>query len=278
MLDPKVSELARKMIEVQFDKRSEQLRRDILRVTNEMAIKGVTDSTMTLSQYYNLYTDEIGIRVNIVWEELKNILPAMELHPSEDLASYLKKEIEKYLSTIIADFNDDWRKRTTQIQSLAYFEQWDNFNSAYDQALKRANAEIDLFVHSLGRTKGKGQSDFPQNVYNFNAPVVAVQTGQGSTANVTQIISSDDKEALLQALDDIKKYLESGGNLSGFSKEEVLELAEESRAEVEKRNPNSSRLKTYLIGIAISIQTAAGLKPAYEVIKLVLSHFHIFLP
>lgn len=104
------------------------------------------------------------------------------------------------------------------------------------------------------------------------------RTGQGFTANVTQIISSDDHEALLQALDDIKKYLESGGDLSGFSKGEVIELIDDSRAEIRKQNPNSMRLKTCLMSIAVSIQTVAALKPTYEIIKLALSHFHITLP
>jgi hypothetical protein len=89
---------------------------------------------------------------------------------------------------------------------------------------------------------------------------------------------SNNQESLLQALDDIKKYLESGGDLSGFSKEEVIELVDDSRAEVEKPNPNITQLKTYLIGVAISIQTVASLKPAYEAIKLALSRFHITLP
>lgn len=89
---------------------------------------------------------------------------------------------------------------------------------------------------------------------------------------------ANNQESLLQALDDIKKYLESGGDLSGFAKEEVIELVDDSRAEVEKPNPNITQLKTYLIGVAISIQTVASLKPAYEAIKLALSRFHITLP
>ncbi len=188
-----------------------------------MAKKGIADSTMTLSRFYNLYTDELGIRVNIVWEELKNTLSAIESHPSEELASYLKKEVEEYLSIFIIDFNEDWRKRTNQIQSIAYFELWGNFKVAYDQALKKVGAEIDLFVLALRNSKEKEES--VKNVINItgNVNVGAVQTGQGSTANVTQIINSQNREALLQALDDVKKYLESGENLSGFSKEEVIE-------------------------------------------------------
>ena len=71
MLDPKVTELARTMIQVRFDERREQLRRGTIQITHEMAVKGMSNSTMTLSRFYYLYADEIKIWADIVWEELK---------------------------------------------------------------------------------------------------------------------------------------------------------------------------------------------------------------
>lgn len=280
MLDPKVAKLAHDIIQTKLNQRNRQFRQEISRVKNEMALKGISDSTIGERKFYEMYADEIEAQASIVWEEFKKVLSAIDVHPSEELASHLKQDVETHLLVITNDLTTDLRKLTNSIMNTQEIDNLiDKITNTQNKASQRISNEIELFVLSLSRAKEKEvRAESTKNIINITGNVGAVQTGRGSTANVTQIISSDDKEALLQALDDIKKYLESGGNLSGFSKEEVLELVEESRTEVEKHNPNSSRLKTYLIGISISIQTAASLKPAYEVIKLALSHLHIILP
>lgn len=280
MLDPKVAKLADERIQIQLNQRHKQFRQEITRVTDQMTLQGTLDSTIANREFFNRYASEIETRASIIWEELKKVLSAIDVHPSEELASHLKQDVETYLLSTANDLTKDIRKLANYIMSTQEIDNLiDKLTNTQNKALERINNGIELFVLSLSRTREKEVRDeSTKNIINVTGNVGAVQTGQGATANVTQIISSNDQEALFQALDDIRKYLESGGNLSGFLKEEVIELIDDSRAEIEKPNPNGTRLKTYLMSIAVSIQTVAGLKPAYEVIKFALSHFHIILP
>jgi hypothetical protein len=280
MLNPKVAKLADERIQIQLNQRHKQFRQEITRVTDQMTLQGTLDSTIANREFFNRYASEIETRASIVWEELKKVLSAIDVHPSEELASHLKQDVETYLLSTANDLTKDISKLANYIMSTQEIDNLiDKLTNTQNKALERINNGIELFVLSLGRTKEKEVRDeSTKNIINGTGNVGAVQTGQGATSNVTQIISSNDQEALFQALDDIRKYLESGGNLSGFLKEEVIELIDDSRAEIEKPNPNGTRLKTYLMSIAVSIQTVAGLKPAYEVIKFALSHFHIILP
>jgi hypothetical protein len=276
MLDPRVVELVQKRVQIQLKQRNRQFRQEISRVKNEMALKG----TLAVNRFYKRFTDEIETRAGIVWEELKKVLSTIDVYPSEELASDLKQNVGTHLVAITNDLTTGLRKLTSSIMKTQERDNLvDKLTNTRNKASQRIDNEIELFVLSLSRTKEKEmRAESTKNIVNITGNVGAVQTGQGATANVTQIINPEGREELLQALDDIREYLESGGNLSGFSKEDVIELLDDSRAEIGKPNPNATRLMTYLMGIAAMIQTVADLKPTYEIIKLALSHFHIILP
>lgn len=280
MLDPKVAELAHERVQIQLKQRNRQFRQEISRVTDQMALKGTLDSTIAYRELYNRYANEIETWASIVWEELKKVLSAIDVHPSEELASDLKQNVGTHLVAITNDLTTDLRKFTNSIMNTQEIDNLiDKLTNTLNNASQRIDNEIELFVLSLSRTKEKEvRAGSTKNIINITGNVGAVQTGQGATANVAQIINPGGREELLQALDDIRKYLESGGDLSGFSKEDVVDLLDDSRAEIEKPNPNGTRLMTYLMGIAAIIQTVADLKPTYEIIKVALSHFHIILP
>jgi hypothetical protein len=57
----------------------------------------------------------------------------------------------------------------------------------------------------------------------------------------------------------------------GFNKSEIVELIDESKAELAKDKPNVSRLRGLLPSIALAIQTSAALRPAYEIFKRALA-------
>ncbi len=181
MLDLKVTELARNMIQIQFDECRKQLRQDIMRVKNEMATRRILDSTMTLMRIYDLYINEMQIRASVVMRVFIRILSTIEVHPFEELASDLKREMEKYLFDILSELNKDLLQTVGSIKSVVIGEQVDKLlDNAYGHALKKIGTEIELFVLSLNRAKEReGQSSSSQAVYNFYSSVGAVQTGPG---------------------------------------------------------------------------------------------------
>ncbi len=80
------------------------------------------------------------------------------------------------------------------------------------------------------------------------------------------------------ALDRVKQDLVEVEKLSGYEKEEVIDLIEEGRAEIDKPKPNSMRVTSVFSMIAAAIGTVGSLGPAYRVLKAALLPFGIQLP
>lgn len=83
---------------------------------------------------------------------------------------------------------------------------------------------------------------------------------------------------MLRTLEHLNQDLGCLQELPGHSKNEVLELVGDARAEAERPKPNVLRLRTTLLALATSIQTAASLQPAYQAITAGgVRHLYIYI-
>ena len=144
MLDSKITELARTMIEVQFEERRKHLAREIELVHNEMAMRGLGRSGAALSQVSELCAREVESSALIVWEVLARILSTAVVPPPETLAQDLKAEVEVYLRPVLEELN----KIVARNADLINVGQVPSLSDARDHALRKIGAEIDLFVLS----------------------------------------------------------------------------------------------------------------------------------
>lgn len=277
MLDPKFTELAGKLIQVEFQERRQQLSREIELVHNEMAERGIGRSGIAVARIRELCAREVGIRARIVWQMLLKVISSMGVEPSETLAQDLKAEVERYLPPDLPELTQIVKRQADRVR----IEQTPSaLKEARTHALNKVGVEIDLFVHSLmSRAQAReGQAASPPPVIHIHSPVGVIQTGPGATANVLQDLGTDGREALLQALHQISEYLASVRELPGSSKEEVLELVEEGVTEIQKEKPNGMRLRSILTTVAPAIQTVATLHSTYQALKAAASLLGISLP
>lgn len=147
MLDPKVTELADRMTRVQFEKRREQLQRDIEKTQNKMTKDGLGRSGALVQAVYDLCARDIERRAEIVWENISRVLSEAEVKPSETLADELKQEVLEYANAIYAEPYNCFQETVRNVgigiaQPLTH---------ARDRALAEVNAKIDLYVLSLTR-------------------------------------------------------------------------------------------------------------------------------
>ena len=215
----------------------------------------------------------IELRALIVWQNLSKVLSRAGVVPSETLADDLKQEVSKYANAIYTDPLYSFEHVVQRVgigtaQSLT---------EARDAALAKVYAEIDLFVLGL-RSQREAEESGSAPTFHFHSPVGAVQTGPNASAQVFQNISPQDREALLGAIEAVRKSLADIDGLPAHPKEEIVELVEEADAETKKAKPNSTKLLSIFTGIGQAIQTTADLKPAYDTLKAALTPFGIFLP
>lgn len=143
MLDSEISDMARTMIEVQFEDRRRELAREIEFVHNKMAMRGLGRSGPVLSQVSALCVQEVETRGLIVWQVFQRILSRAEVPRQEGLAQYLKAEVEAYLGLVLDELN-----RILARNVVREGQQVPSLNDARDRALRKIGAEIDFFFLS----------------------------------------------------------------------------------------------------------------------------------
>ena len=273
VLDPKVTELAERFIRRQFDERTDQLRRDITKAQNEMAVRGLGTSGPMVQAVFDLCARDIELRALIVWQNLSKVLSQAGVVLSETLGDNLKQEVSKYADAIYLEPYNCLQ----DVVRNAGIGTAQPLTDAGDNTLAKVNAEIDLFVLGLQRQQEAKKSQSAA-VFNFYSPVGAVQTGPNASAQVFQNVSLQDREALLGAIDVLRRALTDIDRLPAHPKEEIVELVEEADAETKKPKPNSSKLISIFTVIAQAIQTVGSLKPAYDTLKAALIPFGVLLP
>jgi hypothetical protein len=98
------------------------------------------------------------------------------------------------------------------------------------------------------------------------------------SAQVFQNVTPQDREALLAAVELIKKGLATVDGLPAHLKDEIVELVDEAEIESRKAKPNNSKLLSTFMIIAQAIQAVGSLKPAYDALKAALLPLGISLP
>lgn len=271
MLDTTITELADRMIQLQFHERTKQLDHDILLAQNDASTRGLGTSSAVIELVYNLCARDIELRALIVWQNLVRVFSQSGAQLSEMLATDLKQAVSRYNEAIFAEPHSRLEKLVDNIR-IGYRP---SLTETRSRALDKVNAEIDLFV--LGLNRGN-ESQSSQSGYVFNGPVGAVLTGPNSNANVFQTITQQDREALLAAVDLLKKGLASVDRLPAHPKEDIVELVQEAEVETRKSKPNNSRLLAIFMTVATAIQAVGSLKPAYDMLKTALIPFSVQLP
>jgi len=273
MLDPKIIELADTMIQLQFHELTEQLAHDLEMTADEMTAHGMGTSGPHVKAAHGHCARNIELRALIVWHNLQRVLSHAGVLPSETLADELKEAVSKYADAIFTEPHSRMERLVDRIGS-SYRP---SLKDPHERALRKVHAEIDLYVLELNRRK-ESQSVQSNAGLVFNAPVGAVLTGPNATANVFQTITQQDRDALLTAVDLLKKGLVSVEQLPAHPKEEIVELVEEAEIEIPKSKPNNTRLLSIFMTVAQAIQTVGSLRPAYDALRTALIPFGVQLP
>jgi hypothetical protein len=259
MMDPDAGRLARERIAPRMDERRRLFRQRIEIIKNNMSLRGLGRSGALIETIQEACVQEAAARAELAWTELRNVLAALGVSFTEELAGDLKDEVRQQIHTgdLVESVNgaggDDQSFRMT-------VERW----------LRMIGADIDLYAVNLKRL-AEQQGRPGQPILNFLGPVGAVQTGAGAIANVVQDMGAGDREALSRALEAIRQALEVGKELVGARKAEVLELLEEGKRELAKERPNSVRLPGLLRDLATAVQTIPAAKEAYETLRALMT-------
>jgi hypothetical protein len=280
MLDKELTTLLGQKINFEIGAQLPPLRQGVEQIKREMNARGVLQSGMTVHNVGELCNDSISPKAEIISQTIINILQDAEVEYSDYLGGQLKEIASKHLPEGMGDLEGYVKQvgRLTGISTLdsIYNRFKEKFRITRDVNLRRIHNNIDLLMVKLKKIAETTQED-KSTVFNINAPVGAIQTGDKSTANITQNIDSATSELLSKALRIIEKAIIKE-EATEFPKEEVLEIIRESHDELTKKKPNITKLKSFFLTVSTSIQSIASLKTAYEILKPAFGILGIPLP
>ncbi len=280
MIDQEIAKIANDRIRIEIEEQNSRLRSEIERFKIKMHDDNAVQSSSLIVGIANLCIDTIKNRGQLIWQTLSRFIKSAGISYSPELSDELKGLVVQHLPEKLADLRD-YIKPTTSfiIGSPSLYESiWRDLDSARNQALSKVGTEIDLFVHSLKKKADSVKDGTSSTVFNVYSPVGSIQTGDNSTANVTQNIDTEVKEQIRKALEEIHSTLTRSEVETPTSKGKLIEVIQESQVELQKEKSNVIRLKSLLTTVGTSIQVVSSLKPAYETLKQALTFIGISLP
>lgn len=279
MISARVAELSRKLTDVRLAERRDELMLAVDRHLSEMTVRGMGRSGAAFLGVQILCVKDITVATEGAWQSLWRVVSNLGIQPSpglaEDLKVELRAQLEPHIAHVKSVLETDGPRALGGPAGELLDQARDALRAAFEQALTKVSVEIDLFVESSLRL---AQGGAPGPVFNIYSPVGAILTGANATANVIQNLDQDDRAALLRALVEFKQSVTSQEGLAPRARSEIVELIDEGAAELAREKPNSLRLTSVLTAVATTVQTAAGLQPAYQALKAVLAPLGISLP
>jgi len=264
--------LADTQIRLEIAEQGKRLQHAIAQGMEEMIVRGLLRSSITLGMIVSHCCDAIAERAQIAWSTIETHIAVAGITYSDALGAELKLAVTVHLPEDHGDIATIVERHFKPIKLYGVqMREKKALDTARGKALAKVYGAIDLFVLSVRNTQSQ-TAQFGQNVnITVNAPVGAVQVGDSNIANVMQQWTAEKRGDVLKALEAIEDAIRSQQIPDSISKEQLRTLLRKAQAEARQEKPNISRLKTCLSQLATFIRTVAALNGAYTTIKGIVS-------
>lgn len=146
MLDSKISDRARRLIQIGFQERRKIFQNEIAQKKEKMVGTGNLHSGYFLQTIHNTCTQEVAIRAKIVLENIVRAHKASGSPLADTLAADIKEEGSHFIEKITEEVGE---KMASEMHFMKREAQHLNLSSAKHDATQEMNIEADLYVDSL---------------------------------------------------------------------------------------------------------------------------------
>jgi hypothetical protein len=161
MLDAKILDVTRRLVQVDFKERQKLFPKEISRKKRELQIKNELTSGHAIEKIRDICADEVKNRAEVVWRSLVRAHETLGAQLTETLASDLKDEVNHFIEKIVEEVSDLMKKHLRFVGQEA---ENINLDSAKYDAREKMGVEVDLYVaqltHGSSEQKGKPKTVF----------------------------------------------------------------------------------------------------------------------
>jgi hypothetical protein len=266
MLDAAILTRIRNYITAELRPRDPLLREGLLATQRRMGPRQGAMSGAFAHACMDLGKDELQVRAGLIWAAIQRSYGSLSGRDVPGLAEDLEQQIAEYLTEearTVSNYAAAMWQGNDQISPLVR----DSINIECRNELRdRFNVEAQFYVDGLrARAAAVAAGAAATHVMNFNAPVGAVQTGAHAVSHVS--FSTADNQRLVDAVEALRRAIETNTEMPEAQRAGSLEIASDIVAATRADKPNTHKILGLLNGLAQSVQTVAGLHPAWEAVR-----------
>jgi hypothetical protein len=208
MLNEDIVKIATDRINLEIGEQKEWLSREITRIKEEMAGRGLLRSSIIVGRVGDICIEAVKKRTQLIWQILWRFITTRGISYAEGLSEELKALVSLHLANQLADLKDQLNQISQLAEATYLYTTFERkIESTKAAALAKVGTEIDLFVYSLRTKADLQESKSASTVFNIYSPVGSIQIGNNSVARVTQMIDTDNRKWIVKALEEISSKL-----------------------------------------------------------------------
>jgi hypothetical protein len=257
-------------IESEMAPREQSLGRALLDVQSRHVRNGTLGSSMAVQGYARAGCDEMAVRAESIWKAIheshSSLVGLAEPGTLQDLREQVQRHVEAQERLVVGLCNERLgparQLRQPQFQGLVDRD----IRQRTAQLVAGIDIKIQFYIDSLNRKSAAVQGGA---TYNFHGSVGAVQTGANATANVQ--LNAGDRDQLLAALDTLRQAIATNGEIADAQRGQTIEVVDAAAEALRAERPNPSMILALMNGVATTVQTVASLRPAWELVRDILT-------
>ncbi|MGC2461409.1 MAG: hypothetical protein WA446_10640 [Steroidobacteraceae bacterium] len=257
MLPPEVTNCIRESIEANLPLRDQSVADSLQRSASEFIARGTLVSSMMLQARARIGCDELAVRTDIMWGFIMRCHRVFGMPLDDQLADDLQQQLREHLarqSELVIAMVDS--------RPSALGQQWQPLIRAtvekrHDELFRKFSNEARLYALAAAQPAKTEPS-----TYSFHGPVGAVQTGSYASAHIH--IDAAGGTRLAEALEQLRTAIPQATGMTDDQRSDSQEVIGDLIAAARAPKPNGSKLTGLLNGVAVSVQTVASLRGAWD--------------
>ncbi len=267
MLSPDLVSSVNNFIQLDIDEKVDFLARDVQECLQEMDARNLLHTSVTVERVQELCAKSVAARMQDAWRILVVFAKEAKVGYSDLLESQLIDILDQNIPSPFDDISDIY----AQLSRIVY---------STEPAIKQ-------FESKLGQVRFDNFARIKGEVHQF---VVELRGGNSSfeepphTNLGAGVLHDDKRRQYMEMQSDIQSILFSlefalaGVNDETFPRSEVFELVQDIRKELEKRDPNMTKLEGLLVTVGSNIHTVDSLSEIYDDLKTLLTYLGATMP
>lgn len=271
MLTDTAIDRIKESVEAELGPRSTNLAAALTACDSDFASRGAFNSSLRILRRGIVGCQELEVRADIIWALIQRCRPWLG-EPDDDLLNGLNQQIEYHIGAQAAVVMRVTSQTSTDPQRLqAAIEV--PIADCRKQLIKKFWSQARFFVDELRHPPTLNASGA---TYNFNSYVGAVQTGAQATAHVR--IDAAGSARVIEALERLREALPTAADMALDAREQGIGLVSDIIVAARADKPNRLTLTSLLMGLGMTVQTVASLRPAWDAVRQVAPLIGVNLP